>query len=369
MSTYSSTPRRSRVGRIWRSWESPEELQRKPLSPATSLSRKRLFSADSGDFFLSTIKAKVEGAPKYSRVLQTRLLSPSETFLPASCEGVVWLEVTRRDVEVRDKVGPIHSLRLIISSSQIIQLQVTWPVIRTSKLCVLRDSSDVELDNLLQQMLPDSEFAVCPGIADFEERYSADVHRAPQSLRKLTVGEQVLRYESSKCQLWHKTTDQKFTALDRHSKMCSACKALDRTLGREATVSAAVSLEQKIARTHPSSNYPLSQLSPASQKVRVRRLMDERKALNIKLRRFDHLCASLDDGQSDELSAVVQTIEHSQSFRAELDEIFLEADQHSEGHGAIIQDMWEADAADKLKADFMADQQRNSTIMIKHDCV
>ena len=57
---------------------------------------------------------------------------------------------------------------------------------------------------------------------------------------------------------------------------------------------------------------------------------------------------------------MVQTIEHSQSLRAKLDEIFLEADQHSEDHGTILQEMWEADAADKLKADFMVDQQRNS---------
>ena len=99
-----------------------------------------------------------------------------------------------------------------------------------------------------------------------------------------------------------------------------------------------MSLEQKIARTHPSSNNHLSHLFPASQNVRVRRL-------NIKLRRFDHIC-----------TALVQTIEHSQPLRAELEEIFLEADQNPEGHGTILQEMWEADAADKLNADFMADQ-------------
>ena len=64
------------------------------------------------------------------------------------------------------------------------------------------------------------------------------------------------------------------------------------------------------------------------------------KALNIKLRKFDHLSASLDERQSDELAAVVQTIESDQSLRAELDQLFLEADQYSESHGSILQEMW-----------------------------
>ena len=60
--------------------------------------------------------------------------------------------------------------------------------------------------------------------------------------------------------------------------------------------------------------------------MHVRRLVDERKALNYKLRRFDHLNASLEEGQSNKLSAVMQTIGNDQSLQAELDQIFLEAD-------------------------------------------
>ena len=105
---------------------------------------------------------------------------------------------------------------------------------------MLHDSSDVELhvDNPLEQLLPGSSFAVCPGIADFKERYSADVRHAPKGLQTVTVGEQVLRYESTKCRLWHKITRRKYAAFDRLSGMCDACKALDRLVGQDATSAA-----------------------------------------------------------------------------------------------------------------------------------
>ena len=110
----------------------------------------------------------------HSKVLQARVLSLDSDLLPASNEGTKWLEVTRIHCEVRDGVGPIHHLWLVISSSQLYQVQVTWPVIRTSKFGVLKDNKDV--DNLLDQLLPGSDMAVCPAIADYITRYSSIRH-------------------------------------------------------------------------------------------------------------------------------------------------------------------------------------------------
>lgn len=346
----------------WRPWESPEELLQKPLSPSTS-TRKRLFPqisthSHTKGFNLAVIKARVELL--HSKVLQARVLSLDSDLLPASNEGTKWLEVTRIHCEVRDGVGPIHHLRLVISSSQLYQVQVTWPVIRTSKFGVLKDNKDV--DNLLDQLLPGSDMAVCPGIADYTTRYSSIRHR-PKGLRSVSVGDKVMRYESVNCQLWYKRTDTRTTLLDRLSGVCAECKDLNRLLRKEERSSTALSLQMSAMRTYPSSNHPLSYLSPASQKVRIRCLMNERKALNIKLRKYDHLSTSLDDEQNNEMAAVVQAIDTDPTLRTELDQLCMEADEHCEGHGAILQEMWEADSAEMLEADFMEDQQRNSELV------
>lgn len=105
-------------------------------------------------------------------------------------------------------------------------------------------------------------------------------------------------------------------------------------------------------------------LSPASQKARMHRIMKDRKNLNAKLDKYSKLCISLTDEQDSELSAVVSMINKSQSMRSELDEVFLQADK--EGHGAVLQDIWELDSADKQ---FSKDQQRNSCLCEVHVCV
>ena len=83
--------------------------------------------------------------------------------------------MTRTHVEVHGNAGPIHPLRVIISSSFMYQLQVTSPIIRTSKFGMLHGSEDV--DSILDELLPGSNMAVCPGIADYQTRYSSIRHK------------------------------------------------------------------------------------------------------------------------------------------------------------------------------------------------
>ena len=199
----SSTPRSSRGAQAsWRPWESPEELVRRPLSPLVPIRKQQFTSATSNRtnyFYLSVMKKVVEHS-QYSKILQSRLLSLGDISLPASCEGTLWLEVTSKNVEVRDtSVGPIHPLRLVVSLSNVYQLQVTWPVIRTTKFGVLQDEADFE--KILDQLLPESNFAVCPGISDYQSRYSALIRHATKNVKTISVGEEVVRYEALNCLL------------------------------------------------------------------------------------------------------------------------------------------------------------------------
>ena len=172
-------------------------------------------------------------------------------------------------------------------------------------------------------------------------------------LWKISIGDELLHCQSVSCLLWHIATDQRCISGERLFNVCAHCKAVDRLLANDAAAAATSSSDTKMAPTLPIFNYPLEMLSPASQKARMRRIM-ERKNLNAKVDKYSKLCS---DKQDSELSAVVSTINKNQSMRSGLDEIFLEADNH-EGHGSTLQDIWELDLADK---EFTEDQQRNST--------
>ena len=127
-----------------------------------------------------------------------------------------------------------------------------------------------------------------------------------------------------------------------------------------------VSTPEKIARTLPSSHFPMTYLSPASQKVRIRWLQTERKNLAQKIKKYDHFSVSLGGEQSADLSNIVSIINNDQCIRSELDEILLEADTHKEGHGSVLQDIWDADSVETDEESFHVDQKKNRKFATIH---
>lgn len=82
--------------------------------------------------------------------------------------------------------------------------------------------------------------------------------------------------------------------------------------------------------------------------------------LSQQIAKYSCLSVTLDDEQDMQMSEIVATMEKNPDLRTQLDEVLLEADQHNEGHGALLQEMWETDLADKELVNFKEDQQRNS---------
>ena len=407
-----ATPRRSR--RDWIPWESPpnEELVRRPLSSCKRLcftnkafennqetprdetnepteleleglnddsldetmvlsyreSPSMLVSVsdnpmvgidESKHGVLKMIQAKLECFEEYSSTLICRMIYGD--YAASGGISLTWLEVCQRKAKVIPEVGPVHPVRVVIGMSLVCKLQIVCPVVRTVQQVALRCHDDESLFKLLQQLLPKSKYAVCPGIPDYIERYSALIRHPIKCLRKISIGDEILRCESVCCLLWHMPTDQRSSPGERLFSVCAHCKNVDRLLAKDAAAAAASSSVTRRARTLPTSNYPLEMLSPASQKAWMRRIMKDRKNLNAKLDKYSKLCISLTDEQDSELSAVVSEINKNPSMRSELEEVFLEADSHKEGHGAILQDIWELDSADK---EFTDDQQRNSELFV-----
>ena len=102
----------------------------------------------------------------------------------------------------------MHQVRLLVSSLQTHQIQVTWPVVRVVRQGVIACANDPHLLELLGELLPNSGMSVCPGIPDYSEKYSAICHPS-KSLANITVKGKVLRYESNSCLLVHYTGKQR----------------------------------------------------------------------------------------------------------------------------------------------------------------
>ena len=66
------------------------------------------------------------------------------------------------------------------------------------------------------------------------------------------------------------------------------------------------------------------------------------------------------------MAQVVETIhvDGTPDLTEQLYDLFVEADAYQEGHGSVIQEIWELDAADHDQETYMRDQSRNRTSSI-----
>ena len=104
-----------------------------------------------------------------------------------------------------------------------------------------------------------SEYVLCPGLkpATYEDMVkTTGFHR--QGIRIFYCPTK--RYESTACHLWHTPTNA------RTPIVCLACKQEARRTTVNAERAILISDEEKDARRNPTSKYPLSKLSPCSQK-------------------------------------------------------------------------------------------------------
>jgi len=102
-------------------------------------------------------------------------------------------------------------VRLIVSSLQTYQIQVTWPVVHVVRRGVIACASDLNLLEHFGELLPNSGMSVYPGIPDYSEKYSAICH----PFANIAVKGKVLQYESNSCLLVHYTGKQRGSSHDR----------------------------------------------------------------------------------------------------------------------------------------------------------
>lgn len=153
-----------------------------------------------------------------------------------------------------DLEGPLQNPRLcIVHESQSQSSQYYWQIFYQ----VVAHDQYVSTSDVLvymEQLLPSSGFVLCPGLKEY-----------PQQIRFKTKhlvewGPPFCRRFSDSCNLWH------IPSKHAESTCCKPCKQLQHDIGQLVRRADETTEGEKIARIKPSSKYPISKLSPASQK-------------------------------------------------------------------------------------------------------
>ena len=146
-----------------------------------------------------------------------------------------------------------------------------------------------EVEHYLAQLLPTSDFVICPGIRDY-----------PTSIRFQTKKNLVVWNEpfhqriSTKCAQWHVPNNIKQAWSSSGFNCCKPCKQLIHYISQLQERTEIVSTPTRLHRVTASSNYAISKLSPASQKIR-RGKFAERKQCIKKLKGLDKYQCDISD--------------------------------------------------------------------------
>ena len=116
----------------------------------------------STDDFLTKVLWIVENMESFSSSLSARRLTLAlqPDLTEAELFGTEWVEITRCSVEIVEGAGPWHPVRLIVSSLQMYQIQVTWPVVRVVRRGAVACANDPHLLELLGELQPNSRMSV-----------------------------------------------------------------------------------------------------------------------------------------------------------------------------------------------------------------
>lgn len=200
---------------------------------------------------------------------------------------------------------------------------------------------DSDFHSWLNTMLPSSGYYLCPGIGN-------GVECSTKSVRKW--GFPFHRVDHKNCQLWLPipVMSKKWS----HSPTCAKCTSLFSYIRKETRRKAAITPTRKRRRVSPSSNYPVSHLTPVSRMKRLTLKRKKQLKLN-KMSKKNRWNVNVDDVTQKELLALVSTIQHQ--TEPELEKLLREAD--NAGQGETLRRAWKQDVEDR--AAFEEDQRRN----------
>ena len=242
--------------------------------------------------------------------------------------------------------GPLQNPRLCIvheAQSSHFYLQIYYSTIQDG---VYSSPSDVEM--YLEQLLPSSGYVICPGIRSYPDQ----IRFATKNLRQW--GPPFNWMFSAACAQWHIPNNVQQSQESLGFDCCKSCKQLLHDINQLVQRATTTTDTQRVIRTLPSSNYPLSKLSSASQKTWIGNIMIDRKNLTRKLNRLQPFdCDVSDEQHAEPLDFVSSVYKNGSKVIKEL----IEEDNWILGDKNVLKDPWHQDIVERL--DYERDQQRS----------
>ena len=182
-----------------------------------------------------------------------------------------YMSISQNGLHILQSVGLVRTPTIEVSfscSSEIISVtylfQVFHSIVEYNSFCI--DA----IDRRLTTMLPTSGYVICPGLANYPDNLHIDI----KGVKKWAYPFQK-RIDSISCHLFHLPNNSKVHPLHTLYNMCEPCKKLQNCIFKWEQHAQ----DHVLKNLMPSSNFPITKLSPVSQKIRVQNIMKEKSLL------------------------------------------------------------------------------------------
>ena len=246
-----------------------------------------------------------------------------------------WLVIETNDQE-HPEIGPYKAVRILVDKSGNYQFQVQFTTLHSGHV------HDGTIDEYLNQMKPESQYTLCPGVDSVYNSLKDTVKRKPNKLREWPG---LKRMDSIECKLWYNKTEN---PKGMSASVCPPCYSLIKSM-RQTKKKA--TLKTKSALNTPPKTMPLKFLTPKTRKKTLKKRRQKSYELAKKLEKFQSLTCPLSVDQGNEMRDIVTTIDTQ--FGEELNKLFSENKQ-----GDTVRKIWEHDLKEN-KISFMKDQAKN----------
>ena len=274
-----------------------------------------------------------------SRILSfTRQNYPEVTISCTSSNEVDWAIIQGQLLLSSSLPYPSYNPRVILSWSQTEQeVNVTFEV-NLVPIKQAKCGSDVlELFQMVETLLPTSGFVLCQGL---DEKVAEEATFDCKNVRKW--GFPFNRMDHIDCVMWFQRPP------DSTINRCGKCRDLGYYLKKEVQRRKSVTPERKARRVLPSSKYPISKLTPVSQRTRIDSIRKARSKLQLKVKSSQKLLeTSVNNVTHGELIELVSKIQRTS--KDQLERLMAEAD--AAGKGDLLREAWKQDVEDRRAFD------------------
>ena len=278
------------------------------------------------------------------------------TYITRTQENKTFLEITRKEVDIKDEHGgPLPGARVVVSHEGLAYFQPDGGSKEVLEENVFQDPE--ALDRLLCKL--GSRWHYCCGIAKhIYDEHTGNIRYTPKDYVEEASPCHVVR--TGKCKRWFYARTAKKNLITNQVS-CPECNLFFRCKRRSNSRNDIPS-SKKMSRLDVSSTFLHKFLSPSSKKVKQRKNKQHRKITKQKVARLRVQVEKnkfiLEQEQNQEMIDIVSTI--NEKYKGQLENIWKEAEQEKgQETQALLKEIWEKDTLDRTA--FYHDQAKNIT--------